>query len=168
MRTAGDIGSWFIGRGLDHPADTLDGNTKLQKLLFFSWLIHKSKFDKSLFEDDFFAFPNGPVVESARFDYRYNYSSISRVSVPDFTDEEQETLRLTEVIFGSLGAAKLAELSHNSTAWKKYNDVFIKEQRCDPKARKPKIPKDELEEELLMIRTVLYAYENMLEEEGTA
>lgn len=163
--TAKEICSWFISRNLDHPTNTLEGNTKLQKLLFFSWLIHKAKYDKALFNEDFYAFPNGPVVEPARSKYRYSYSEIASLPIPEFSEEEKETLQLTEELFGSLSSEKLADLSHNSGTWKKYNDIFIKEQKCNPDAWKPKIPKEELEEELMMINSVLYAYENMLEDD---
>ena len=164
VRSAREIGSWFISNGLDDPTNTLDGNTKLQKLLFFSWLIHYFKFKESLFEDSFFAFPNGPVSEPIRSDYKHYYSSVVNTPIPECTVTEQESLRLTKEIFGHLDSKKLADLSHNSPAWKKYNAAFIKGQQRDKDARKPVIPRVnpevDLKDELLMIRTVLYAHEN--------
>ncbi|MDR0767873.1 MAG: SocA family protein [Methanosarcinales archaeon] len=165
-RTAEEIGSWFTEYGFDDPADTLDGNTKLQKLLFFSWLIHRSKFGKSLFDDVFFAFPKGPVVESVRQKYKNSYPLKSLDPSIEFTAEEQETLQLTVNIFGAANSKQLEDASHRSPAWKKYYNIYIQNQKCDPKARKLEIPKAELDEDVLMIDTVLYAYEHMREEEA--
>jgi uncharacterized phage-associated protein len=161
VKSAEDIGLWFISRGLDNPKNTLEGNTKLQKLLFFSWLIHSSKFNEQLFENDFFAYQNGPVIETVRKEYKENYSDLSKKPIPHFSLKELETFKIAEDIFGSLDSGELVKISHNSPAWKKYNDLFLKEQKCDQGSNKLIIPKEELEEELSMIQTVLFAYENM-------
>jgi uncharacterized phage-associated protein len=165
IKNAVSISQWFIQQGLDSPQNTTEGNTKLQKLLFFSWLIHFQKFSKSLFEDEFFAFTNGPVVETVR----KNYYTMPAAEIPQYSSEELETLRLTKEIFGNADVEELVQLSHNSPAWQKY---YKKSIQCNTDGsefkNKTVIPKEEFEEELLMIQTVLYVHENMLADPESA
>lgn len=168
VRTAIEVSQWFIDRGLDTPTNQLNGNVKLQKLLFFSWLIHCHTFGKSLFEDNFLAFTNGPVVENVRKTYKDEYNSLRRWDLPEYTDEEIESLTLASEIFGKASAEELVELSHHSPAWQKYYKQSI---QCNDSGDEFKdktlarIPFSELEEELVMIETVLYAHKYMSEEE---
>lgn len=177
MKTAVEISRWFIGRKLDFPENTLEGNTRLQKLLFFAWLIHYKKFQESLFDDDFYAFSNGPVVENSRIVYKDNYFSLvfessysncgeSSSFDSEFTPNELESLNLTENLFGDASLDELINLSHNSPVWSKYNEQYMRhEALC--KTGKPnrllsKMPKDEFSEEFRMIGNVLSSYEDSL------
>jgi len=144
MKSAIDISKWFVNRGLDNPADNLNGNIKLQKLLFFSWLIHYKKFGESLFNDDFYAFQKGLVIETVRCAYRDNYSSLKLSGADEsidsesfesklysefgiqFTEKEMVTLKLTESLFGDATADELVKLSHNSPVWSKYYSMCMK------------------------------------------
>lgn len=175
MKSALDFSKWFINKKLDEPTNTLNGNVKLQKLLFFSWLIHYKKYGKSLFEDDFFAFEKGPVVESVRQVYRYNYDSLyiprsDNCTEPDieFTEEEITTLQLTEILFGDATAEELIKISHNSPVWAKYISNYMKSASMCTSGERPqsllsRMPKNELTEELRMIGNVLSSYEYSLE-----
>ena len=161
MKAASEIFQWFMKRGLDDPTNSKIGHTKIQKLLFLAWLIHFQKFEKSLFSDDFFAFPNGEVAIPAYYEYKDNYTKLSQKPLPEFDTEELETLRLTEEIFGDASYEELIALGHNSPAWQKYISQSAQEHDINPYAPRPRIPKEELTEELTMIETVLFAYENM-------
>ncbi|MCL2141907.1 MAG: Panacea domain-containing protein [Methanimicrococcus sp.] len=154
-----EISKWFIQEGLDKSCSKKDGNIKVQKLLFFSWLIHFQKFGKSLFDDDFSAFPKGPVVESVR----KSYYDLSADSVPAFSENIIETLNLTKDIFGDTDVNELIDLSHRSPAWQKYSKISLQKNAGGSKFNyDPIIPKTELDEEIRMIGNVLYVQENML------
>ncbi|WNY29299.1 hypothetical protein MmiEs2_15250 [Methanimicrococcus stummii] len=161
MKSALEIGQYFIEKS--DLSNSWEGNTKLQKLLFFSWLIHYYKFQKSLFNDDFFAFENGPVVENVRKSYKVNYFDLKNKLLPEYSKEEYDTLTLTNEIFGDSDCDELIELSHRSPIWEKYFKNSIK---SDSKENTiyyctgiSKIPREELQEELRMIENVLYVYE---------
>lgn len=160
MKSALEIGQYFIGKS-DLP-NSWAGNTKLQKLLFFSWLIHFYNFKESLFEDDFFAFENGPVVENVRKSYKNDYFTLKNKPLPKYSEKEMETLILTNEIFGDSTSDELIEISHKSPIWDKYfkkSIVSSSEENVIYDAEYSKIPKEELQEELRMIENVLHVYE---------
>jgi len=163
MKSALEIGQYFIDKtGL---ANSLESNTKLQKLLFFSWLIHFYNYKESLFEDDFFAFEYGPVVENVRKSYKRNYADLKNKALPKYSEKEAETLTLTKDIFGDSDCEELVKISHKSPAWEKYfknSIVYDSEENATHCTEKAKIPKDELGEEVRMIENVLsvYKYQN--------
>ena len=52
-----DVAKWFIKENLDNPRNSEEGNTKLQKLLFFSQLIYMCKNNgNTMYEEKFNAF----------------------------------------------------------------------------------------------------------------
>ncbi|MDY0266044.1 MAG: DUF4065 domain-containing protein [Methanimicrococcus sp.] len=160
-RTATDIAHWFIHTpGLSKE---WSDQARLQKLLFFSWLIHFYNYKKPLFEDDFCAFEYGPVV----WDVLYNMDNISTeefntVFLPNYTAEELNTFYLTSDIFGDAGCDELIDLSHESPAWEKFynaSQIFDENGKVvDYNRKKQIIPKEEFGIELKMIRNLLYAH----------
>jgi len=163
MKTATEIAKWFVQKHPDLKFPSKEGAIKLQKLLFFTWLIHFRKYGESLFDDDFFAFEKGPVVETVRLKYNSNFSQFLEQGV-DYSNEEAISLKLSYDIFGSATAKELEDLSHNSPVWNKYFTRSLMGSSCDGYKDKylSKIPKSELDEELEMIDTVIYVHENML------
>lgn len=107
---------------MDFPRCQLDGNMKLNKLLFFAQLISLSKNQKLLFPEEIYAFRNGPVVETVRSDYRNNdiNKTVKDAQKVDLSDqkEELEVLKLAVDIFGHLSAQELSELTHTLPEWK--------------------------------------------------
>ena len=157
--TAIEISKWFIQKELDKADTKKDGNIKLQKLLFFAWLIHFQKFGKSLFDDDFKAYPKGPVVDSVR----QVYYDLAAENIPDFSENINETLRLTKDIFGHATVKELVDLSHKSPTWEKYSKISPQKKEDDIEFKyDPIIPKTELDEEIRMIGNVLFVQKNML------
>lgn len=121
-----DVAKWFIKNGFDSPRNTLAGNMKLQKLLFFSQLIHVAKYEKLLFNDEMVAYENGTVVNSVRIPYRDNFSDMINKSnsFQGFKDdlEISNTLELTAKIFGHMTAQELSELNHEMESWELFFD----------------------------------------------
>lgn len=157
-----DFAHWFVQR-LELSRSWPD-QARLQKLLFFSWLIHNVNYKVSFFEDDFCAFENGPVIWDILYMQDTEYSDFLTQSLPKYTPEELDTLQLTYEIFGDAGCDELIELSHESPGWEKYyNESKIYENgkfTGEYDREKQIISKDELETELKMMRNLLYAHKH--------
>ncbi|MDR2943706.1 MAG: SocA family protein [Methanosarcinales archaeon] len=164
MKTATEISKWFIINRSELKNPSLEGSIKLQKLLFFAWLIHFRRHGEALFDDDFFAFAKGPVVETVRKNYNTDFSKFLIPSNSKYTNEEIDSLMLCNEIFGDSTAEELVDLSHNSPAWSKYFTQSLQGSSCDGFKSKDlsKIKKSDFDEEFDMIDTVLYVHENML------
>lgn len=116
-----DIAKWFIKNGYDTPRNTFDGNMKLQKLLFFSQLIHIAKYGKILFSEEMKAYENGTVINEVRLPYKTSlfYLIDSATEFGEFANSEiNNTLRLTVELFGDMTARELSELNHELLCWK--------------------------------------------------
>ncbi|WP_245985063.1 Panacea domain-containing protein [Biomaibacter acetigenes] len=117
-----EYAKWFIKAGYDTPRNTLEGNMKLQKLLYFAQLIHLAKYDKVLFDDPIYAFEHGSVVEDVRLEYKNNCLDLvtdADLITYDFTEEEMDTLNLTIAIYGDASAEELSEINHFHRSWEK-------------------------------------------------
>lgn len=119
MSTALEVAVWFIGNNCDNPRNTYDGNMKLQKLIYFSQLIHLARTGDVLFKDPIYAFINGSVVEEIRLYYKNNLTDLIKEAGKgfSFSEQELETLQITETIFCKLTARELSELNHQHKAW---------------------------------------------------
>lgn len=132
-----DVAKWFCNQNIIEDLNSEEGNTKLQKLLFFSQLIYMAKH-------------NGEIM----FDEKFNaYKLITN-------DEIIETLKITGDIFGDASAQELSELSQKFDIWNKY---LRKSTSALGKYIKVLsiIPYDEIKKELYKIKKVLYAYEEI-------
>jgi uncharacterized phage-associated protein len=121
MNDAMDFAIRFIQQRKDTPRNTKSGNMKLQKLLYFSQLIHLAKFDKPLFENKMYAFKNGTVIEEVRQAYQHNHDALiyqSYEKIFEFDEEQNFTLNAAIDIFGEFNANELSDLNHEQFSWK--------------------------------------------------
>lgn len=121
MKDAMDYAKFFLKKEDEAIANTIDGNTKLQKLLSFADMISIAKYGKLLFEEPVLAFENGYVVESVRQRYWHDYFGLKKDSErfnPDFMEDEYGVANDTLGIFGRLSAKDLSNMSHEFTSWK--------------------------------------------------
>lgn len=131
-----DVARWFIKNNYDIPRNTFDGNMKLQKLLYFSQLIHFANTGEVLFDEPILAFENGSVVECVRKKYRDAHSEFimeANENELSLKSEQIETLKTTAEIFGYLKASELSNLNHLHESWReayyksKDGDFHVKE-----------------------------------------
>lgn len=118
--TAIDVAKWFIKQNLDNPRNTLDGNMKLQKLLYFAQLVHLARYNEPLFTNDIRAFEKGSVVESVRSAYYYDHLNLLKSAYEaslNFLDHQIHTLEVVKRIFGDLRASELSDLNHEHRSW---------------------------------------------------
>lgn len=122
MHKAIDFARWFIKKGCDWPRNSRDGNMRLQKMLYFSQLIHLARTGEVLFEDPIFAFQNGSVIEDVRLAYKENFAVLIEESYSlnlQFSSEQEKTVQTAEALFCDLRAKELSELNHLHHSWKK-------------------------------------------------
>ncbi|QWU14454.1 Uncharacterized phage-associated protein [Paenibacillus sophorae] len=116
-----DVAKWFIKNDYDEPRNTIDGNMKLQKLLYFSQLVHLAKYGDKLFDEPINAFVNGSVVEKVRLKYRDDHRQFVQES-KSFEDDLDETIQYTlsvvKDVFGDVDARELSNLNHLHVGWK--------------------------------------------------
>jgi len=154
------IAKWFIAQNLDKPANTIEGNIKIQKLLFFSQLIYMCKNNgKTMYKEEFNAFENGMVLEKVRKEYLKSYNQLKLESKDEIQlpIEIIEVLNITKEIFGQCSADELSEMSHQFDCWLKYFKKSGIKNHYDKS--KSIVPYKELEKELYKMQKVLYAYE---------
>jgi uncharacterized phage-associated protein len=160
-RNALDFAHWFS----KHMAlsQAWADRVKLQKLLFFSWLIHYVNTESDFFRDDLCAFEHGPVVWNVLYMPTTEYEKFLSRPLPEYTSEEEKTLQLTYEIFGDADSKELEELSHESPEWEKhYKESLIFENGlCVGYDRDKHImSKENLDAELNMMRNLLYVHEH--------
>ena len=120
-----DVAKWFVVNRLDTPRNTFEGNMKLQKLLYFSQLVHLAQFDEPLFSEKIIAFEHGSVVEEVRQSYYYQHDKFIEEAYSqkfDFPPQVKKTLTIVQEIFGPLDGYELSEINHTHMSWKEAYD----------------------------------------------
>ena len=156
-----EIAEWFMKQDISGLDNTQDGNTKMQKLLFFSQLIYMCKNDENtMFDDEFSAFKNGMVLNDIRIKYRNSYNTLKENSIEEIKLQKdvEESLDLTMDIFGHYSAAELSDLCHEFNAWSKHFDES--KMLLGYNKAKAQVPYSELKKELYRMKKVLQAYES--------
>lgn len=156
-----DIAKWFMNSDISGIDNSQDGNTKLQKLIFFSQLIYMCKNNnEKMFDQNFEAFKNGMVLDDVRQEYKYHYKTLKEESNNvELPEDIINALTLTKEIFGHYSAEDLSELSHEFEAWKNHYESS-KGILGYYNHEKAKVPYDELQKELYRMQKVLNAYES--------
>jgi uncharacterized phage-associated protein len=154
-----NIAKWFMSQNIPGIDDSQDGNTKLQKLIFFSQLVYMCQNDEEkMFEQEFSAFKNGMVLNDVRTEFKTNYKKMKEdnknLNIPK---DIEDALILTTKIFGNYNAKELSQMSHEFDAWKKHYESS--KNLFGYNYSKAKVPYDELKQELYKMKKVLKAYE---------
>lgn len=91
-----------------------EGNIRLNKYLFLSQVVYLAKYEKKLFNDDFIAYDNGPVIKSIVNKYSLMSARRDEVDLPD------DVKNFLDKIYDSLINAsykELIEISHEDPEW---------------------------------------------------
>lgn len=154
------IAKWFINQDTLEINNSQEGNTKLQKLIFFSQLIYMCENDRErMFDQEFSAFKNGMVLNDVRKEFKSNYKKLKEESVNiEVPKDIEKALILTRQIFGKYSAEELSKMSHEFEAWEKHYESS--KGLFGYNYNKAKIPYEELQEELYKMKKVLKAYES--------
>ena len=127
--TAMDYAKYFISQRIGAEKNSLEGNMKLQKLLFFADIIHLAQYNTPLFNDTIFAFEKGCVIESVRHRFQYDYGDLCFESMKEqyiFCQQDKNTLDMTIAIFGGLSSKELSDLNHQFNFWQdQYSNSIV-------------------------------------------
>jgi len=91
-----------------------EGNVRLNKYLFLTQVVYIAKYGKELFDDDFVAYINGPVIK----DIVINFQHIPRLK--DEVNILPETKVFLDKIYDSLKNAsceELIDITHEDPEW---------------------------------------------------
>ncbi len=118
MINAKEAAKWFIYRNPELSSGYIDENTKINKLLYFSNLMHYCVDHKVLFDEEFVAFPNGPVVFSVYRDYRYHGLNLLPQQSPRIEGIQGQILDIINFVYGDMSADQLVKESHTHSLWR--------------------------------------------------
>lgn len=117
------IQKWLIKNNDDIAESSLEGNFKMQKLLYYSQAMMLSNFDRPLFTNIIEGWIDGPVVSQAN--YYYNIERLpERVTKTELeeienelTKEETEVLEIVNFVYGRESAQDLIDQTHIEKPW---------------------------------------------------
>lgn len=138
---------WFIFHNPELASGYIDENTKINKLVYFSNLLHRCVHGEDLISDDFVAFPNGPVVYAIYRDYRYNGLNKLPKELAPLGGEQEKTLNIINFVYGDALASELVRESHSHSLWKKVEHKI---------PNNPKIDFGDIDSELVEYNRNLY------------
>lgn len=132
MITAKEVAKYFLSKDKDkkifntnlvkfNDRKAYEGNIRLNKYLYFAQTVYLAKYGKLLFEDDFVAYDNGPVVK----EIVENYPSLQATTDMEEVTLPKEITVFLDKIYLSLKDAScedLIEITHEDTAWKEVSD----------------------------------------------
>lgn len=154
MITAKEVAKYFLSKDNDkklfntklveyNNRKAYEGNIRLNKYLYFAQTVYLAKYGKLLFEDNFVAYDNGPVIK----EIVENYPSMQANANKEIIILSKEIKEFLDKIYISLEKAsceELIDITHEDTAWKdvssktyydpiidliKYKDKFEKQYR---------------------------------------
>lgn len=132
MITAKEVAKYFLSKDSDkkifntnlvefHNRKAYEGNIRLNKYLYFAQTVYLAKYGKLLFDDNFVAYDNGPIIK----EIVENYPSMQANSNKEKIILPEEIKQFLDKIYLSLKDAsceELIEITHEDTAWKEVSD----------------------------------------------
>jgi len=115
-----EVAKWFIYNNPELAYGYLDENVKLNKLLYFSNLMYYCVEKENLLDEEFIAFPKGPVVFSIYRDYRFKGLNAMPISddVRNLGSEQRQILNIISFVYGNKDANELIDETHRHSLWK--------------------------------------------------
>lgn len=147
MLSARETAKWFIFQNPELASGYIDENTKVNKLLYFSELMYHCVNQKKLIDEDFIAFPNGPVLFSVYRGYRYDGLNALPMHCPVIEEAKQKVLEIVNFVYGNLSTDELVEESHSHSLWKEVSHLI---------PHNPKIDFAKADAELIAYNKALY------------
>ncbi len=98
-----------------------EGNIRLNKYLYFAQTVYLAKYGKLLFEDEFVAYDNGPVIKEIVENYPYMQATANKEEIL-LPKEIQKFLDKIYLSLINATCEELIEITHEDTAWKEVSD----------------------------------------------
>lgn len=131
MLSGKDITKWFIYHNPELASGYIDENTKINKLLYFSNLMYYCINKENLIDEEFVAFPNGPVIYSVYRDYRYNGLNSLPKEIITPNELQLKVLNIINFVYGNLSTDELVSESHSHSLWKDVSHLIPHNPRID-------------------------------------
>lgn len=113
-----NLAKWFLNTNPSLLGGYRDENTKLNKLLYFSNLMYCSLYGKTLIDEDFEKWDNGPVIREIYKEYRYNKLSNKKILNVEIDDRDAlKVLQIINLVYGDMKGSELSDESHKSSIW---------------------------------------------------
>ena len=127
MITAKNVAEYFLSKDPDRKLFNknvvvynnrkfYEGNARLNKYLFLSQVVHLAKYDCKLFEDDFCAYDNGPVVEDIMNSYG---RLIGKANNQIIDDKTKDFLDKIYISLENASYEELINITHEDPEWQK-------------------------------------------------
>lgn len=112
------LAKWFLSKNPQLRAGYIDENIKLNKLLYFSYLMYYAVTGRNLTDDKFEKWDNGPVSREIYKEYRYhNLSGFSDAKVDIEDKDVLEFLEIVNFVYSNKTARELSEETHEHSIW---------------------------------------------------
>ena len=95
-----------------------ESNARLNKYLFLAQVVYLAKYEKRLFEDDFSAYVNGPVVE----EIMQGYSRLDNKNISTLPKDITEYLDKIYISLENATYEELIEITHEDPEWIRLKD----------------------------------------------
>lgn len=115
------VSKWFIENNSDVAIPSLNGNLKLQKLLYYAQAMKLAVDGEPLFENKIEAWENGPVVKEMFIEYRHNNFTERAKFHPFHENFDERTLKILQIVnyvYGTQSGSQLVKLTHSEEPWK--------------------------------------------------
>lgn len=128
MLSAKDVAKYFLSKDKENKLFNInlielngracyEGNVRLNKYLYLAQTVYLAKYGTLLFNDDFVAFDNGPVIK----EIMNSYASMRGNKKDNNINLTEEVKKFLDKIYISLKDAsckELVEITHEDSAWK--------------------------------------------------
>lgn len=112
------LAKWFLSKNPQLRGGYIDQNTKLNKLLYFSYLMHYAVTGRNLTDDKFEKWDNGPVSREIYEEYRYdNLSGFSETKVDIEDKDVLKFLEIVNFVYSNRTAGELSKETHEHSIW---------------------------------------------------
>lgn len=133
MTTAKEVAKYFLSKDEKtklfntklvnyNNRNAYEGNIRLNKYLYFAQTVYLAKHGKLLFEDDFVAYDNGPVVKEIVENYPSMQATVSKNKESILSEEIKKFLDKIYLSLEKATCEELVEITHEDTAWKEVSD----------------------------------------------
>ncbi len=130
MVKADDVAKYFLSKDKDrvlfnnnivekNNRKSYEGNIRLNKYLFLSQVVYMAKYGKKLFNDNFVAYDNGPVIKEIVNNYSIITARNEQINLPS------KIKTFLDKIYIALENAtydELIEITHEDPEWIKLSD----------------------------------------------
>lgn len=117
MYNAKDVARWFLTNNKALCNGNIDGNTKLNKLLYFSNLMNNVVKGENLIKERFQKWENGPVIPNIYKSYRYFGLHVNQLDEYNKNCDDEKILKIVNLVYGDKTAKELSDETHEHSIW---------------------------------------------------